>query len=167
MIYNNPASTGWSMAPSLIARLSEIEQVHAVKDTTSDASRIFQIRELCGDRLQILSGQDSLALLGFLAGAKATVWGAPNATPEACVALWELSVAEPDLEAARTLWDTLFPLMRFFEQNGYVQAVKAATNLRGFNIGAPRHPALPLTREQTAELEPLLAALEAHTPQRA
>jgi 4-hydroxy-tetrahydrodipicolinate synthase len=167
MIYNNPASTGWSMAPSLIARLSEIDQVHAIKDTTPDASRIFEIRELCGDRLQILNGQDSLALLGFLAGARATVWGAPNATPEACVRLWELTVAELDLQAARELWDTLFPVMRFFEQNGYVQAVKAATNLRGVNIGAPRHPALPLTSEQLAELEPLLAALETHTPQRA
>lgn len=156
MIYNNPAATGWSMTPELIARLSEIEPVRYIKDTTGDAGRIFRIRELCGDRLEILNGQDTLALLGFLAGAQATVWGAVNATPEACVRLWELTVRSPDLSGARALWDVLYPVMRFFEQSGYVQAVKAATSLRGVDVGPPRQPALPLTAERLAELEPLM-----------
>jgi 4-hydroxy-tetrahydrodipicolinate synthase len=159
MIYNNPAATGWSMDPHLIARLSEIDQVRYIKDTTGDAGRIFRIRELCGDGVQILNGQDTLALLGFLAGAQATVWGAPNATPEACVRLWELTVGELDLPAARALWEALYPVTRFFEQSGYVQAVKAATNLRGFDVGPPRHPALPLEADRIAELEPLLDRL--------
>ncbi len=159
MLYNNPGATGWSMDPSLIARLSQIEQVRYIKDTTGDAGRIFRIRQLCGDRLQILNGQDSLAILGFLAGAQATVWGAPNATPVACVRLWELTVADPDLDAARALWEELYPVMRFFETSGYVQAVKAATQLRGIDIGPPRHPALPLEDARIAELAPLLERL--------
>jgi 4-hydroxy-tetrahydrodipicolinate synthase len=171
MIYNNPAATGWSMTPELIARLSEIDAVCALKDTTHEPSRIFRIAELCGDRLQILSGQDSLALLGFLAGAKATVWGAPNATPEACVRLYQLAVGDPDLSAARALWSALFPVMRFFEHSGYVQAVKTATNLRGIDVGPPRHPALPLDPARTEELRALLnrveAALEVGTAARA
>ncbi|MDQ6815864.1 MAG: dihydrodipicolinate synthase family protein [Actinomycetota bacterium] len=158
MIYNNPAATGWSMDPSLIARLSEIDEVCYIKDTTTDLSRMFRIRQLCGDRLQILSGQDSLALVGFLAGAQATVWGAPNATPEACVRLWELTVRDPDLEAARALWDALYPVMRFFEESGYVQAVKAGTNLR-IDIGPPRHPALPLDDDRVGELKVLMERL--------
>jgi 4-hydroxy-tetrahydrodipicolinate synthase len=161
MIYNNPAATGWSMAPELIARLCEIDAVRFIKDTTGDASRIFRIRELCGDRLEILNGQDSLAILGFLAGAQATVWGAVNATPEACVRLWELTVGEPDVVAARALWEVLYPVTRFFEQSGYVQAVKAATNLRGIDVGPPRHPVLPLAPERIAELEPLMEPVAA------
>jgi 4-hydroxy-tetrahydrodipicolinate synthase len=157
MIYNNPAATGWSMAPELVARLSEIDGVGSIKDTTGDAGRIFRIRELCGDRLEILNGQDSLAILGFLAGARATVWGAVNAMPEACVRLWELTVRDPDLDAARALWEVVYPVTRFFEQSGYVQAVKAATNLRGIDVGPPRHPALPLEAGRLAELEPLMA----------
>jgi 4-hydroxy-tetrahydrodipicolinate synthase len=161
MIYNNPAATGWSMSPELIARLSEIDGVDYIKDTTTDASRYFRITALCGDRLQVLNGQDSLALLGFLAGARATVWGAPNATPEACIRLWELTVDEPDLPAARALWAAVFPVMTFFESSGYLQAVKAGTNLRGIDVGPPRHPALPLTAARTDELRGLLGGLDA------
>jgi 4-hydroxy-tetrahydrodipicolinate synthase len=161
MIYNNPAATGWSMAPELVARLSQFPAVRYLKDTTGDASRTFRITELCGDRLQILNGQDSLALLGFLAGNRATVWGAPNATPEACVRLWDLTVAEPDLDAARALWAAMFPVMVFFEDSGYTQSVKAATKLRGIDLGPPRHPALPLTADRVQELRSLLERLDA------
>jgi 4-hydroxy-tetrahydrodipicolinate synthase len=159
MVYNNPAATGWSMQPTLIARLSEIENIRYLKDTTGEAGRIFGILELCGDRIQILNGQDSLALVGFLAGAKATVWGAPNATPEACVRLWELTVRELDIEAARELWTALYPVMSFFEEVGYTPAVKAATKLRGIDVGPPRHPALPIEARRVEELARLLERL--------
>ncbi len=160
MLYNNPAATGRSMTPEFIARLSELEQVRYIKDTTGDVRRMFEIVELCGGRIQILNGQDSISLLGFLAGARATVWGAPNAIPEACVRLWELTVATVQLDDARTLWAAMFPLMTFFEQHGYTAAVKAATKLRGIDLGPPCHPALPLEPERVKELRALLQRLE-------
>jgi 4-hydroxy-tetrahydrodipicolinate synthase len=161
MIYNNPAATGWSMRPELIARLVEVDEVRYLKDTTGDAGRISRVRELCGDRIEILNGQDTLALVGFLAGARATVWGAVNAIPDACVRLWELTVASLDIVAARALWEALYPVNRFFEENGYAQAVKTATRLRGVDVGPPRHPLLPLEPAAEAELAALLDTLAA------
>jgi 4-hydroxy-tetrahydrodipicolinate synthase len=160
MIYNNPSGTGWSMSPELIARLAEHDNIRFLKDTTGDARRLFRVRELCGDNLELLNGQDTLALLGFLAGAQATVWGAPNAVPEACLRLWQLTVDEPDLDAARALWKPFYPVNRFFEENGYMATVKAATCLRGVEVGRPRRPIAPLGTEQTKELQGLLAELE-------
>lgn len=160
MIYNNPAGTGWTMTPELIARLAEHDNIRFLKDTTGDARRLFRIRELCGDGLQLLNGQDTLALLGFLAGAKATVWGAPNGVPEACLRLWQLTVDVPDLDAARALWECFYPVNRFFEENNYVAAVKAATKLRGVEVGQPRRPIAPVGTEQVKELEGVLARLE-------
>ncbi len=160
MIYNNPSGTGWTMSPELIARLAEHDNIRFLKDTTGDARRLFRIRELCGDDLELLNGQDTLALLGFLAGAQATVWGAPNAVPEACLRLWQLTVDSPDLAAARALWECFYPVNRFFEENGYMAAVKAATRLRGVEVGRPRRPIAPLGTEQTGELQGLLTQLE-------
>jgi 4-hydroxy-tetrahydrodipicolinate synthase len=158
MIYNNPAATGWSMSPELVERLAGIDEVRFIKDTTPDAGRVFRIRQLVGDRIQVLSGQDSLAIVGFLAGgATATVWGAANAIPEGCVRLWELTVARPQPEAARRLWSAIYPLARFFETNGYVQSVKTATRLRGMPVGPCRKPALPLGQAREQELTELLA----------
>lgn len=161
MIYNNPAATGWSMRPELIARLAAIDQVRYMKDTTGNAGRLFRVRELCGDRLELLNGQDTLALLGFLAGTRGSVWGAPNATPTACLELWRRTVERPNLEAARELWAAFYPVNRFFEDEGYVAAVKAGTNLRGVTVGPPRRPILPLRPDRVSSLQTLLARLDA------
>lgn len=157
MIYNNPSATGWSMRPEFIAELACINGVRFLKDTTPEVGRLFRIRQLCGDHIEILSGQDSVALAGFLAGgARATVWGAVNAVPEACVLLWELAAVRQDAERAREFWQRLYPLTHFFETHGYAQAVKTATNLRGVEVGPPRLPALPLAESELAELHKLL-----------
>ncbi|MFE7077707.1 dihydrodipicolinate synthase family protein [Streptomyces sp. NPDC057620] len=158
MIYNNPSATGWSMRPEFIARLATIDGVEFLKDTTPEVGRLFHIRDLCEDRIEILSGQDSVALAGFLAGgARATVWGAVNAVPEACIRLWELAVLDQDPERAREFWRHLYPLTHFFETHGYAQAVKTATNLRGVEVGVPRLPALPVPESDLDELRRVLA----------
>lgn len=159
MIYNNPAGTGQTMSPELIARLAEHDNIRYLKDTTGDARRLFRVRELCGSALQLLNGQDSLALLGFLAGAEATVWGAPNAVPAACLSLWRLTVDAPDVPKARALWDDFYPVNRFLEEHGYVAAVKAGTALRGVPAGAPRLPIADLAPDRTAELSSLVGRL--------
>lgn len=159
MLYNNPGATGWSMAPELIARLAEIPAVAYIKDSTDDPRRMFRIKELCGDSIQVLQGTDTLALLGFLGGGRAMVWGAANALPEECVALWRLAVAQQDLVGARDAWALLYPINRFLEEAGYVAAVKAATSLRGIEVGDPRPPLRPLTESDLETLRGLVAQL--------
>lgn len=159
MIYNNPSGTGWTMEPHLIARLAEHDNIRYLKDTTGDARRLFRIRELCGSRLQLLNGQDTLALLGFLAGAEATVWGAPNAVPAACLRLWQLTVEATDVPRARTLWDAFYPVNRFFEDEGYAAAVKAGAAMRGLQVGGTRLPIAGLSPERKTALLGLLDRL--------
>jgi 4-hydroxy-tetrahydrodipicolinate synthase len=162
MLYNNPAATGWSLRPEFIAELAErVDGFRYLKDTTGDPGRLFRIQELVGDRLQLLNGQDTLALLGFLAGTRGAVWGAPNATPEACVELWRRTVQRTDLAAARELWTAFYPVNRFFEQEGYQAAVKAGANLRGLKVGGPRRPNLPLPADRVDVLAGLLERLNA------
>ena len=67
-----------------------------------------------------------------------------------------------DLVRGRTIWRTLYPLNRFFEQEGYVAAVKAATNMQGIAIGEPRPPILPLPDHKKAELGQRLEAAGLH-----
>lgn len=161
MLYNNPAATGWSMTPEFIAELAQIPEVQYIKDTTGNAGRLFRIQELADGALEILNGQDTLAYLGFLAGTRGAVWGAGNSTPAACVALWRLTVDHPDLLAAKQLWSAFYPVNRFFEEEGYVAAVKAAANLRGLDAGIPRRPILPLTQDRVTVLAGLLERLDA------
>jgi 4-hydroxy-tetrahydrodipicolinate synthase len=162
MVYNNPGATGRSLRTEFIAHLAErIEEFRYLKDTTGDPGRLFRIKELCGERLELLNGMDTLAFLGFLAGTRGTVWGAPNATPQACVQLWRLTVEQTDLPAARELWSAFYPVNRFFEEEGYMAAVKAGAQLRGLKVGPTRRPNLPLPPDRVQVLATLMERLDA------
>ncbi|MCA3749729.1 MAG: dihydrodipicolinate synthase family protein [Rubrobacter sp.] len=162
MVYNNPGATGWSLDTDFIAQLAErVDGFRYLKDTTGDAGRLFRIQELCGDRLELLNGLDTLAFLGFLAGTRGTVWGAPNATPEACLKLWSLTVERPDLPAARELWSAFYPVNHFFESEGYMAAVKAGAQIRGLKVGPTRRPNLPLPPDRVRVLATLMERLDA------
>lgn len=162
MVYNNPGATGWTLRPEFIAHLAEhVEGFRYLKDTTGDAGRLFRLKELCGERLELLNGLDTLAFLGFLAGTRGTVWGAPNATPQACVELWRLTVEQPNLPAAHKLWSAFYPVNRFFEEEGYMAAVKAGAQLRGLKVGTTRRPNLPLPPDRVAILAALMERLDA------
>ena len=161
LLYNNPAGTGYSLAPRFIAGLARVPGVVAIKDTTHQAARIEEIRHLCGKRIQLLSGQDTLQFVGFAAGARAAVWGAPNAVPAACAELFERIVARRDIDGGRRLWDRLYPVNRFLEAEGYVAAVKAGAAIRGIDLGPPRLPVKPLAPKPRARLAKLMARLDA------
>ena len=157
MAYNN-VSTGISLSVDLISRLAEIEGVRYLKDSSSDAARMLEVQLSTPAGFQVLLGKDSFALFGFLSGARAAVLGSANAFPDACVRLHRLAVLDDDPSAARDAWRAIAPLMRFFEQESYVAAVKAATTIGGIAVGAPRAPTLPLTRPKRGELQRLLVS---------
>lgn len=67
-------------------------------------------------------------------------------------------VEHHDLVRGRAIWRGLYMVNRFFEQEGYVASVKAATNLQGLAIGDPRPPILPLPIQKVEALGKLLEA---------
>lgn len=159
MIYNNPAA-GVPLSVALVERLAEIDGIDYLKDSADDPSRLTDIALATEGHLQVLHGKDTLAMVGFLSGLRASVWGAPNATPHACLRLYELA-ARQDWLGARALWQPLYPVLRFFETQGYVAAVKAAAGIRGVPVGPPRLPLQPLPGPLRSQLAALLDDLDA------
>lgn len=160
MLYNNPWATGQSLSPELVARLARIEGVRYLKDSTAELDRVFRIRQLCGDGLQVISGWDTLVLPALLSGVRCLILGSANAVPEACAVLWRLAAVEEDLEASRSLWASLHPVCDFFMESGFAAAVRAATCLRVVDVGPARPPVLPLRQDLADELAGLLARLD-------
>lgn len=159
MVYNN-VSNGPSLSTDMIARLTGIDGVDYLKDSSSDAARMAEVELKTQGDLQVLLGKDSFALFGFLCGAQAAVLGSANAIPRACVLLHRLAVVQEDVSAARALWRTMGPLLGFFETESYVAAVKLATSFHGVPVGDPRLPTLPLAREKHARLKELLEPVD-------
>ena len=159
MVYNIPSAAGVDMGPAFVDRLAAIERVTMLKDSTGNALTLQDTIEVCGDRIDVFNGWDSLSFLGMAAGAVGCVWGAANVMPRQCVELYELVVERGDLAAARELWRKMLPVCFFLEREGYVGGVKAGAAIAGMEIGPPRRPILPLTQAKREELAKLLAAL--------
>ena len=90
MVYNHPAGGKGDLTPELLARLCEIENVVAVKESSGDARRIAAVMGATGGRMEVIAGTDDVALESFAAGATGWVSGCIVAAPEECVELWRL-----------------------------------------------------------------------------
>jgi len=140
--YNNPFSTRVDLTPPLLARLTEIEGVVAVKEFSQDVRRIAQIMEVAPS-LEVLVGCDDLLAEGMLMGATGWIAGFVNALPAASVRLFELCRAG-QWEEAVPLYRAMLPALRWDADPVFVQAIKIAQDEVGRYAGPVRLPRLPL-----------------------
>ena len=114
-------------------------------------------RRMTEGRIELWHDQDVTALQGLLSGAD--VW-APVVSalmPSQCVELFDLAVEKRKLEAARDLFERMFPLIDFISQKTAVRALHTAFDLMGEPVGPPRRPLRLLDRADRAELRTLLS----------
>ena len=104
VLYNVPGRTACDMLPETVARLSEIEQVIAVKEATGDVDRTRQILDLCD--ITVYSGDDATACELMLTGAKGTISVTANVAPEKMAAMCNAAVAG-DADQAKSIDESL------------------------------------------------------------
>jgi len=150
MVYNNPATANVDMRPTLIARLAEIDTVRSVKESTLEVTRVRDIVELCGDRIDVFAGV--LGYESFWLGAVGWIAVCSNLIPKESARLFELAVDDVNRDAALSLYRRILPIVRWVGGPRYVQATKAGFQLMGASMGPPRPPRLPLPASQHAAL---------------
>ena len=62
ILYNVPGRTGVNMLPETVARLAPIANIVAIKEATGSLQQASEILALCGDRIDVYSGDDATAL---------------------------------------------------------------------------------------------------------
>lgn len=150
MAYNNPATANVDLLPEMIARLSEIDNVTMVKESTLEVTRVRDIIELCGDRMTVFAG--ILGYESFCLGAQGWVAVCSNLLPRESSDLFELVADRQDHSNALELYKRILPIVRWVGGHRYVSATKAAFDMMGFPVGIPRSPRLPLPEQERIAL---------------
>lgn len=158
MVYNNPAAANVDMLPSTVARLSEISNVTSIKESTLDVTRVRDIVNLCGDRLDVFAGV--LGYESFWLGAVGWVAVCSNLIPRESAELFTLAVDRQDRDAALALYRQMLPIVRWVGGHRYVSATKAGFEIMGRPVGPPRQPRLPLPDNEYAEFAAEIAAFQ-------
>jgi 4-hydroxy-tetrahydrodipicolinate synthase len=157
MIYNNPATANVDMRPETVARLSRIDNVSYIKESTLEVTRVRDIVELCGDRMTVFAG--ILGYESFWLGAAGWVAVCSNLLPKESARLFEMAADEADRDGALALYRRILPIVRWVGGHRYVAASKAGLGMMGRPVGPPRPPRLPLTDADAGALRRDLGAL--------
>ena len=152
MVYNNPATSGVDMSPTLLLRMvNELETVVAIKESSGDLNRMHVIRTLSNGQVPFYNGANHMALEALSAGASGWCTAAPNLLDDKPSKLYRL-IEEQKLDEARALFYSLLPVLQFIVTGGLPATIKSALRHRGLEAGVPRLPVLPLTAEKDLEL---------------
>lgn len=158
MVYNNPAVANVDLRPALVARLSEIDNCRYIKESTLEVTRVRDILRLCGDRMHVFGG--ILGFESFVEGAVGWTAVAANVVPGPLARLYELVVAEKNIDDARALSLRYLPLVEFVGGQAYVAGTKSLLGHMGFAAGKPRPPRLPLPADLEASARDLVQRFE-------
>lgn len=161
MIYNNPFTCKIDMSPEFLAKLSKIDNLDYVKESSGDISRVWRIRQLTDDSMTVFCGADNLALEQFVMGAKGWICVAANIFPKETSRLYEYAKAG-EYEKAKELYSGLLPLSNFLEGTGkFTQVAKYGLDILGQHGGESRAPFLPLTEELKKQTRKIMEDIQA------
>ena len=151
ILYNVPGRTACDMLPKTIERLSNLANIVGVKEATGDLQRGKEVLELCGDKIDIYSGDDGTAMELILMGGKGDISVTANVAPAAMHKMCKLALAG-DRAGAQVVNEKLLKLHNalFLEANPI--PVKWAMHKMGYGSDAIRLPLTPFAEQYHEEL---------------
>jgi 4-hydroxy-tetrahydrodipicolinate synthase len=144
------------MQPRTVARLAQIENIVAIKEAGGSMDQVSELRRLLPDRFEIYSGDDSLTLPILSIGGKGIVSVVSHLVG---IRMKEMVNAfiSGNITLATEIHLELFPLFKGIFVTTNPVPVKAALNMRGWQVGVPR---LPLVEATPAEKESIQRIME-------
>jgi len=146
ILYNVPGRTAVDMHNDTTVRLTEIDNIVAIKDATNDLDRGRDLIARCPSDFAIYSGEDGSACELMLAGGKGTISVTANVAPQLMHRMCQAAVSG-DVEQARALNDQLADLhIAMFLESNPIPA-KWALKQQGLIGGGIRLPLVPLSEQ--------------------
>ncbi len=156
ILYNVPGRTVADMSNETIARLAVIDNIVACKDATGDLARGRELLDMCGNQINILSGDDPTALDYMRLGAKGDISVTANVAPVLMSRMCEAALLG-DFEQAIEIDHRLRGLHEhlFVESNPI--PVKYAVAKMGYTHNTLRLPLTSVSGEYHAVIDAAMA----------
>lgn len=155
ILYNVPSRTGVNLLPKTVAELAKHPNIVAIKEASGNMAQLVELMALCGDKIDVYSGEDALTVPMLAMGAAGTISVLSNVAPRESVAMTDAFFAGKIEEAAA--WQCkLLPLINALFSEVNPIPVKAAVSALGFGEDYLR---LPLTPMEAGHREVLLGEM--------
>lgn len=158
MMYNIPGRSVVNMSADTIVRLSEIDNIIAVKEASGDLAQMSEIIRLTDDEFLLFSGDDGLTLPVMSIGGNGIVSVAAHVIGNEMQAMVNCYRNGEGQKAAE--WHRrLLPVMREIMSAPSPAPVKTALQIKGLDVGGVRLPLLPLNEKERSSLQKVLNSI--------
>ena len=156
IVYNVPSRTGVNILPETYAELAKHPNIVAAKEANGDIASVVKTKYLCGDSLDIYSGNDDQIVPMLSVGGAGVISVLSNIAPadthKMCAEYFAGNV-----EASRDLQIKYIQLINALFSDVNPIPVKEAMNIMGMGVGPCRLPLVPMA---DAKREALIAELK-------
>ena len=155
ILYNIASRTGVNLEPETLARLAEIKNIVGIKEASGSLDQVSRMLSLCGDKITLLAGDDSLALPILAVGGKGVISVLANILPAEMSTLVK-EYLRGNVNKAREIHYRLYPLMKvlFIETNPI--PIKTSMAMMGMIEEELRLPMAPMEEGNRNRLEKVM-----------
>ncbi|MDU4327211.1 MAG: 4-hydroxy-tetrahydrodipicolinate synthase [Clostridium celatum] len=156
ILYNVPSRTNMNITPQTLLKLTELNNVVAIKEASGDMSQVAKMKALCGDKIDIYSGNDDQIIPVLSLGGIGVISVAANIIPKTVHDMCEAYLNGDCFKATKLQLDYLELMNDLFIETNPIP-VKTAMNVMGMNVGELR---LPLYKMNDKNKETLVNTLK-------
>ncbi len=155
ILYNVPSRTGLNIAPETAYELSKLPRINGIKEASGNLEQVEKIKELCGDELNIWSGNDDQIYDIMERGGKGVISVLSNIAPKAAHDI-AAKYLDRDKDESKSLMDKYMKLAKAMFVDVNPIPVKEAVSLIGFNAGPCRLPLVEMDEKNKKYVEETL-----------
>lgn len=155
ILYNVPSRTGVNILPETYFELSKIKNIVATKEANGDVGSIIKTKYLCGDNLNIYSGNDDQILPVLSVGGIGVISVLSNIFPKYTSNMINNYFNNNTQTATKMQIEAIKLINLLFKEVNPIP-VKAALNIMGFDFGKPRMPLIECSEKLKNELKEIL-----------
>lgn len=152
ILYNVPSRTGVNIKPETYKELAKHPNIVAVKEANGDISSVAKTKYLCGDELEIYSGNDDQAVPIMSLGGIGVISVLSNIMPTEVHNLCRMYLDGNTVEAGKLQVKYTALINALFSDVNPIP-VKEAMNMLGMNAGPCRMPLVEMSDEAKLHLK--------------
>ena len=145
ILYNVPSRTGCNILPPTVAKLAEHENIAAIKEATGNISQVAEVAQLCGDKIDIYSGNDDQIVPVLSLGGKGVISVLSNILPKE-TSLMCKKFFDGDVKGSLAMQLKYLPLINALFSEVNPIPVKSAVAAMGYGENYLRLPLTPMEK---------------------
>ena len=155
IMYSVASRTGVNITPETCLELSKVDNIVAIKEASGNISQVAKIAALCGDNLDIYSGNDDQIIPVLSLGGKGVISVLSNVMPKYTHEMTYKYFNGEVKEATKMQLEVIDLIDALFSEVNPIP-VKYALNLMGYNFGIPRMPLIELSDSNKEKMKKVM-----------